>query len=113
MRVELAKDWAERAACKGAPLEIFVAPDTEDAEPYYLDETQHSYCDPCPVRVECLQWALDAEEVGVWGGTTTYQRRQLGRTTERLRCPGCASQDLVIEGTAELCLACGVSWYVL
>ncbi|MFI6639969.1 WhiB family transcriptional regulator [Streptomyces sp. NPDC050504] len=33
-------------------------------------------CQPCPVRAACARYALDHPEVtGVWGGTTTAQRR--------------------------------------
>jgi WhiB family redox-sensing transcriptional regulator len=35
-------------------------------------------CAQCPVRVECLQWALDHGEYhGMWGGKSERQRRYL------------------------------------
>ncbi|HET6919853.1 MAG TPA: WhiB family transcriptional regulator [Jiangellaceae bacterium] len=34
-------------------------------------------CADCPVRVECLQHALDNDEAGVWGGTTERERRRM------------------------------------
>ncbi len=34
----------------------------------------------CPVRDECLEWALDtAQTLGVWGGTSENERRALRR----------------------------------
>jgi hypothetical protein len=40
-----------------------------------------SICDQCPVRVECLQWALDHGEYhGVWGGKSERQRRLMRST---------------------------------
>jgi WhiB family redox-sensing transcriptional regulator len=36
-----------------------------------------TWCRHCPVRTDCLQWALDHDEHGVWGGMTERQRRQL------------------------------------
>ncbi len=39
-------------------------------------------CRACPVRRECLDWAVEANErAGVWGGTTPDERAQL--PTER------------------------------
>lgn len=35
------------------------------------------HCRTCPVRAECLEYALDIGAVGIWGGTTTEQRRQI------------------------------------
>jgi WhiB family redox-sensing transcriptional regulator len=34
-------------------------------------------CGGCPARAECLAYALDSEEFGVWGGTTPGQRDAL------------------------------------
>ena len=34
-------------------------------------------CQRCPVRSECLAFALEHREVGVWGGTSEGQRKQL------------------------------------
>lgn len=46
-------------------------------------------CAVCPVRVDCLRYALDAkEEFGIWGGAGEHARRFLGRL---------AGQRLAIE----------------
>lgn len=35
---------------------------------------------PCPVREQCLRWALDHEErYGIWGGVSERDRRRLSR----------------------------------
>jgi WhiB family redox-sensing transcriptional regulator len=38
-----------------------------------------SVCAQCPVRLPCLQWALDQPDpvYGVWGGTTERERRAM------------------------------------
>lgn len=34
-------------------------------------------CSTCPIISECLTWAIDNFEEGVWGGTTKYERALL------------------------------------
>lgn len=104
--------WFDRAACRGADIALFV-PRDEDDEPTYPPIDALAYCLACPVKPECLDYATVNDEVGVWGGTTRYQRRQLGRELERARCPGCGAEDLVFENNVQLCLACGVSWRII
>ncbi len=37
-------------------------------------------CATCPVRTECLQYALrNSENHGIWGGTTPEERRRMRR----------------------------------
>lgn len=37
-------------------------------------------CDRCPIRTECLEWALTRPEpFGIWGGTTDQERRVMRR----------------------------------
>jgi len=74
-------------------------------------------CGQCPVRKQCLEYALETEapdgELGVWGATTPYQRRQLKAERSRVRCPACQALDTVVpEGRGEICVACGVSWII-
>lgn len=37
-------------------------------------------CHTCPYQVECLEWALEHREIGVWGGTTERERSRIRRT---------------------------------
>ncbi len=44
------------------------------------------FCEACPVRTECLAYALDHRvEVGVWGGMTERQRRALLKCRPQVR----------------------------
>ena len=63
--------WVERAECVGLDPDLFFPDKGEDST------TQHarSVCAVCPVRVHCLQRALeDNEKHGVWGGMATRER---------------------------------------
>jgi WhiB family redox-sensing transcriptional regulator len=66
-------NWGDRAVCKSAdPDELFV----EGA----AQNRAKVVCTACPVRTECLAYALDHRiEHGVWGGTTERERRALLR----------------------------------
>ncbi|MFV6049986.1 WhiB family transcriptional regulator [Streptomyces sp. NPDC056297] len=67
------EEWGERAVCRAAdPEELFV----EGA----AQNRAKAVCNGCPVRTECLAYALDQRiEHGVWGGTTDRERRALLR----------------------------------
>jgi WhiB family redox-sensing transcriptional regulator len=69
------------AACKGADLALFFGPDSEFVTARQQREAKaKAICARCPVKAECLEYALDARETfGVWGGTTEDERRALLR----------------------------------
>ena len=66
--------WTDQAACRGTDTEIFY-PVTPDEEAEAL-----SICATCPVRAQCLDYAIrNRETYGIWGGTTPDQRRRIRR----------------------------------
>ena len=66
--------WTQQAACRGTETEIFY-PVTSDEEAEAL-----SICATCPVRAQCLDYAIrNRETYGIWGGTTPEQRRRIRR----------------------------------
>lgn len=69
------RPWAAYASCRSADPEIFFsAADDSVAEAIRI-------CRGCPVRQECLEWAiLTHARYGVWGGMTERQRRRVART---------------------------------
>ncbi len=79
-------DWRDHAACKGM---------TEDkgydwfpARGRYIT-TRHGsrasgptqslldICDGCSVRVDCLEFAIEHNEPGIWGGKSARERRAM------------------------------------
>lgn len=75
--------FRSQAACRASRLtpEDFVGPDRPERR--YEREARIArakrVCAGCPVRLECLEWAIQRREVGVWGGTTEDERRLMIR----------------------------------
>ncbi|MDQ5816234.1 MAG: WhiB family transcriptional regulator [Actinomycetota bacterium] len=59
-------------ACVGAP-----DPDLWFPERGQSAEPARRICARCPVRPECLHWALEKDELGVWGGLSPRERKRL------------------------------------
>lgn len=109
--------WRDQAACLDADPELFFRGVTSGNPLGELlpNAEAAAICDRCPVRPDCLWDAMATGDVGVRGGTTAYQRKLLGKKTNRATCPGCGARYLVTgapDGAGEVCLACGVSWPV-
>lgn len=65
------------AACRGQGTALFYPGRGESLAP------AREVCAGCPVESECLSAALEVsyhDDAGVWGGTSSRQRRELGRT---------------------------------
>lgn len=93
--------WQEQSKCAEPNYvkyrDLFFSEDPEDI----LDAK--SICETCPVRRQCLSWALDNKEIwGVWGGRdeneirTTLSLSDEGQEIRRTR-----------EGEVPICLHCG------
>lgn len=66
--------WMARGACRGMDTDLFVTRRGES-----LDAARE-VCARCPVRAECLAFALaDPAIVGTWGGTSARERAILRR----------------------------------
>lgn len=46
-------------------------------------EAAKRVCWPCPLRNDCLEWALNARVDGIWGATTDAERRAILRQRTR------------------------------
>jgi WhiB family transcriptional regulator, redox-sensing transcriptional regulator len=71
--------WQDRAACRDEDPELFFPVGVPTAKPYQAQEADaKKVCARCPVRTECLTWALETGlDHGVWGGLTEHERRAL------------------------------------
>lgn len=66
--------WRADAACRNLDTEIFFPDSESDAGPAL------EVCAVCPVRAECLDWAIvNRQHDGIWGGTTESERKRIRR----------------------------------
>lgn len=72
--------------CQNAPALFFALDLDEKAAGQVLPYAYaKKLCAGCPIRVQCLEYAVEAEEpYGVWGGLTAKERKRLrGSRTKR------------------------------
>ncbi|CAN5601145.1 hypothetical protein BH24ACT5_BH24ACT5_17330 [soil metagenome] len=79
--------WTTDAACRGMPADLFFP---QQGQP---SDQAKAVCAGCPVRTECLNYALTHYELfGIWGGTSQKQRRRL-RSGPRVNAVACGTRS--------------------
>ena len=74
--------WQFRGACRGEDPALFFAPNYFERreEKNGREAKAKAFCNRCPVRIDCLEYALRVREPhGVWGGRNELERRRLLR----------------------------------
>ncbi|KUN05840.1 transcription factor WhiB [Streptomyces yokosukanensis] len=72
-------NWRARAACRHEDPDLFFPVGTTGPA-QVQSERAKAVCGHCPVREQCLHWALrTGESIGIWGGTSEPERRALSR----------------------------------
>jgi hypothetical protein len=67
------KPWMQESSCNEEDTTVFFPnryTEATVAKPFAL-------CDTCLVKADCLYEAMITDSVGIWGGTTEYQRLML------------------------------------
>jgi WhiB family transcriptional regulator, redox-sensing transcriptional regulator len=80
--------WLDRAACAGVDGHLFFAPDIERTQDREIREAKAAaICAQCPVRAQCLDYALsNSIKHGIWGGLNQSERaRERRRRASRPR----------------------------
>jgi WhiB family redox-sensing transcriptional regulator len=67
---EQAGAWAEQAACKGKRHIFYPGAGQDQAH-------AKAICARCPVQEECLDYAVEHEPHGIWGGASQRERRRI------------------------------------
>lgn len=75
--------WREDAACRHFPTDLFF-PIGHGPRAEAQANQAKLICNECPVRVECLQYALATNaQFGVFGGMSEEERRRARRNLSR------------------------------
>lgn len=77
------ENWRTLAACRDEDPDLFF-PIGSTGPALVQTEEAKAVCRGCPVREQCLQWALEnGQDSGVWGGLGETERRALKRRSRR------------------------------
>jgi len=75
--------WVARGACRHSDPDLFFPVAARGPALRQLAQAKR-VCECCPVRVQCLEYALQSgQSFGVWGGASEEERRLMRR--RRLR----------------------------
>jgi WhiB family redox-sensing transcriptional regulator len=74
------RSWQFKGLCRGNHSYLFFAPTTVERkeERERRELKAKAICNVCPVKAECLEFALEIREpYGIWGSLTETERRQI------------------------------------
>ena len=75
-------DWGKDGLCRQVETEIFFPEGVGGAVTAAVQKAK-KVCGSCPVRQECLAWAVrTGQRYGVWGGLSQDERRELAREAD-------------------------------
>ena len=71
--------WRNQAVCRDTDPELFFPIGTTGQALLQIDRAKEVCCE-CPVKVNCLDFAIATnQDSGVWGGTSEEERRDIRR----------------------------------
>jgi WhiB family redox-sensing transcriptional regulator len=76
----LPTDWQQQGLCRVEDATVFFPPAHFEHKPEReaRESKAKAICARCPVRLQCLDWALATREPhGVWGGYSESERKQI------------------------------------
>jgi len=86
--------WMDDARCTGRPDVTWFPGPHQSAKP------AKAICNRCPVRLECLEFAIDSDERGIWGGLSDAERASLRRHGVRQSRPALTRASVAVDATA-------------
>ena len=77
-------NFKQFGACRGMNPNLFYPTKSGDTKEHKLNfnnavKFAKTICQKCVVRDVCLDYAVQHNEIGIWGGHTELERRQLRR----------------------------------
>jgi WhiB family transcriptional regulator, redox-sensing transcriptional regulator len=76
-------DWITHGACRDEDPELFFPIATTGAAHPQIGEAK-AVCFRCAVRMQCLSYAMETGQHGIWGGTTSEERLDARQRSRRL-----------------------------
>lgn len=71
--------WRRNAICRDTDPELFFPIGTTGQALLQIERAK-LVCDECPVKDDCLDYAITTnQDTGIWGGTSEDERRQIRR----------------------------------
>jgi WhiB family transcriptional regulator, redox-sensing transcriptional regulator len=71
--------WRSEALCRDTDPDLFFPVGTTGQALVQIERAKN-VCGECPVRVECLDYALATnQDAGIWGGLSEEERRMMRR----------------------------------
>lgn len=71
--------WRDEALCRDTDPDLFFPVGTTGQALIQIERAK-TVCGECPVRFDCLEFALETnQDAGIWGGTSEDERRLLRR----------------------------------
>lgn len=71
--------WRDEALCRDTDPDLFFPVGTTGQALVQIERAKR-VCGECPVRMDCLDFALATnQDAGIWGGTSEDERRLLRR----------------------------------
>lgn len=67
----------DEASCRGLPATLWFPPEHQP------DDPGKRICADCPLRLRCLEHAIEYHEPAIWGGTSDKQRREIRAARKR------------------------------
>ena len=72
--------WRVNAMCRDTDPELFFPVGTTGQALLQIAKAKGVCCE-CPVKVECLDFAMETnQDTGIWGGLSEDERRQIRRS---------------------------------
>jgi len=97
------ESWRELARCADSDTEVFFPP-RDKAKYKDIAAEAKTFCfgvnggPSCPVRLECLWYAVESDEVhGIWGGMSHRERNALVRKWRRLYKSEMTLQEYIMQ----------------
>jgi WhiB family transcriptional regulator, redox-sensing transcriptional regulator len=75
-------NWRAKAAGIGQDIELFFPSGTTGPVLVQVEQAKN-FCRRCKVATQCLEYAIETGQDGIWGGMTEDERRALRRVRYR------------------------------